>query len=324
MKYKILRIPAPDPGNIIGYEYEVEEQPFFLQEFWHFQETDPVRESHYSLQLPAGWEYKASWLNHEEVSATTAAGNISQWVVHDVKEIRREPDMPPRDGVAGFMIISLFPPGGVLNGFANWNEMGRWYANLIGSRVEASPEIKQQVNALTASETTTLEKMQTLATFVQRDVRYVGIELGIGGYQPHPAAEVFAHRYGDCKDKATLLRSMLREIGIDSYHVVIYTERGAVTPKTPAHNGFNHVITAIELPDGLTDPSLIATVQHPKLRQTPLLRSHQRPHPFWPTPRLSPGQLWPTRYSRRRRIDRTPAAALKHEQHPPHRPADSG
>ena len=70
---------------------------------------------------------------------------------------------------------------------------------------------------MTASETTTLEKMQTLAAFVQRDVRYVGIELGIGGYQPHPAAEVFAHRYGDCKDKATLLRSMLREIGVDSY-----------------------------------------------------------------------------------------------------------
>ncbi len=265
VKYKILRIPAPDPGNIIGYEYEVEEQPFFLQELWHFQETDPVRESHYSLQLPAGWEYKASWLNHDEVSVTAAGGNVSQWVVHDVKGIRREPDMPPRDGVAGFMIISLFPPGGVLNGFANWNEMGKWYINLVGSRVEASPEIKQQVAALTASKTTTLEKMQTLATFVQRDVRYVGIELGIGGYQPHPASEVFAHRYGDCKDKATLLRSMLREIGVDSYHVVIYTERGAVTPKTPAHSGFNHVITAIKLPDGLTDPSLIATVQHPKL-----------------------------------------------------------
>ena len=265
VKYKILRIPAPDPGNIIGYEYEVEEQPIFLQELWHFQQTDPVRESHYSLQLPAGWEYKASWLNHDEVSVTAAAGNISQWVVHDVKGIRREPDMPPPDGVAGFMIISLFPPGGVLNGFANWNEMGKWYINLVGSRVEASPEIKQQVAALTASKTTTLEKMQTLATFVQRDVRYVGIELGIGGYQPHPASEVFAHRYGDCKDKATLLRSMLREIGVDSYHVVIYTERGAVTPKTPAHSGFNHVITAIKLPDGLTDPSLIATVQHPKL-----------------------------------------------------------
>ncbi|MFZ0295152.1 MAG: DUF3857 domain-containing protein [Candidatus Sulfotelmatobacter sp.] len=263
--FKILRIPASDPGNIIGYEYEVEEQPFFLQELWHFQEADPVRESHYSLQIPAGWEYKASWLNHEEVSVTESGGNVSQWVLHDVKGIRREPKMPPQDGVAGFMIISLFPPGGVLNGFSNWNEMGKWYVNLVGSRVDASSEIKQQVAALTASKTTTLEKMQTLATFVQRDVRYVGIELGIGGYQPHPASEVFAHRYGDCKDKATLLRSMLREIGVDSFHVVIYSERGAVTPKTPAHNGFNHVIAAIRLPEGLSDPSLIATVQHPKL-----------------------------------------------------------
>jgi hypothetical protein len=68
VKYKVLHIPVPDPGNIVGYEFEVEEKPFFLQETWRFQELDPVRESHYSLQLPPGWEYKASWLNHSEVS----------------------------------------------------------------------------------------------------------------------------------------------------------------------------------------------------------------------------------------------------------------
>ena len=266
VKLKVLRIPASDPGNIVGYEYEVEEQPFFLQEMWHFQDLDPVRESHYSLQLPSGWEYKASWLNHAEVAPTQTGGNVSQWVLHDVSGIRREPEMPPRDGVAGSMIISFFPSGGaVLNGFANWDEMGKWYTNLIGGRVEASPEIKREVSALTAAEATSLQKMQALAQFVQRDIRYVAIELGIGGWQPHPAADVYSHRYGDCKDKATLLRSMLREIGIETYHVVIYTERGAVTPLTPAHHGFNHAILAIRLPDGLTDPSLIATVQHPKL-----------------------------------------------------------
>ena len=58
---------------------------------------------------------------------------------------------------------------------------------------------------------------------------------------------------------------MLREIGVESYHVVINAERGSVTREIPAHNGFNHVITAIKLPDGMNDPSLIATVQHPKL-----------------------------------------------------------
>jgi hypothetical protein len=266
VKYKVLHIPAPDPGNIVGYEYDVEEQPFFLQDMWHFQELDPVRESHYSLQLPAGWEYRASWLNHEDVAPTQAGGNLSQWSLHDLKGISREPEMPPRDGVAGAMIVSFFAPGGgVLNSFANWNDMGRWYTNLLGGRVEASPEIKQQVTLLTGSKAGTLQKMQALAAFVQRDIRYVAIELGIGDWQPHPAADVYAHRYGDCKDKATLLRSMLKELGIDTYHVLIYTERGAVTPQTPAHHGFNHAILAIKLPDGLADASLIATIQHPKL-----------------------------------------------------------
>jgi len=261
VKYKVLHIPAPDPGNIVGYEYEVEEQPLFLQDTWHFQEMDPVRESRYSLRLPPGWEYKASWMNRQEVKPTEAGANLSQWVVNDVKGIRREPEMPPRDGVAGAMIVSFFPPGGPgMKGFANWEAMGTWYANLVSDRLEASPAIKQEVAALTASKSTPLQKMQALAEFVQRDIRYVAIELGIGGWQPHPAPAVFSHRYGDCKDKATLLRSMLREIGIDSYHVVIYTERGAVTPQTPAHHGFNHAIIAVKLPEGVSDPSLIATI----------------------------------------------------------------
>src|SRR5260370_5494896 len=131
--------------------------------------------------------------------------------------------------------------------------------------MDASAEIKQKTAALAASAPSQLEKMRTLAQFVQHDVRYVAIELGIGGLQPHPASDVFTHRYGDCKDKATLMRSMLREIGVESYYVVINTERGSVTPETPAHNGFNHAITAIKVPAGISDASLLATMQHPKL-----------------------------------------------------------
>src|SRR2546423_441533 len=100
-KFKILHIPAPDPGNIVGYEYEVEEQPFFLQDIWLFQELDPVRESHYSLQLPSNWEFKVSWLNYPTVGPTEAAGNTWRWTVSDIKGVRREPDMPPMRGVVG-------------------------------------------------------------------------------------------------------------------------------------------------------------------------------------------------------------------------------
>jgi transglutaminase-like putative cysteine protease len=266
VKFRVLAIPAPDPGNIVGYEYEVEERPFFLQDMWYFQEADPVRETHYSLQLPSGWEFRDFWLNHPEVKASQAGNNLWQWTVSDVKEIRHEPAMPPYQGIAGQMIVTFFPPGGkAANGFAAWDDMGKWYFNLVGERVDASPEIKQQVGKLTASATTPLQKMQALAEFVQRDIRYVAIELGIGGLQPHAAAEVFSHRFGDCKDKATLMRSMLHEIGVQSYHVVINNRRGAVTRDMPAHDGFNHVITAIKLPEDLHDDSLVAVLQHPKL-----------------------------------------------------------
>src|SRR5208283_3003611 len=106
----------------------------------------------------------------------------------------------------------------------------------------------------TAAAPTLLAKIQALAAFVQDDIRYVAIELGIGGYQPHAAADVLRHRYGDCKDKATLLSAMLREIGVASYYVIINSERGSLTTAAPPNIEFNHAILAIALPDGV-DPA---------------------------------------------------------------------
>lgn len=285
VKDKLLRIPAADPGNIVGYEYEKEEQPFVLQEVWHFQEANPVREARYTLQLPSGWEYKVTWMNYPETKAVQS-GNQSQWVVSDVKGIKHENNMPPWRGVAGQMIVSFFPPGGSAQnrGFQDWKQMGIWYEGLTSGRRDASPELKQKVASLTSSMNTPLAKMKALGNFAQRDIRYVAIELGIGGWQPHPAAEVFNHHYGDCKDKATLMGAMLHEIGIDSYYVVINSERGSVTPETPAHmGGFDHAIIAIKLPEGVTDSSLVATMAHPKLGKILF---------FDPTDELTPfGQL---------------------------------
>ena len=266
VREKFLQIPAPDPGNFVGYEYDEEEQPLVLQGVWAFQQTVPVRETHYSLQLPSGWAYKASWVNHPEIKPTEVEGQL-RWTVNDVAAIRREEDMPPWTGVAGQMIVSYAPQGGAAGkSFSTWQEMGPWYWYLIQSRLDASDAVKQEVATLTASKTTSFQKMQALAQFVQHDIRYVAIELGIGGWQPHPAADVFAHRYGDCKDKATLMRSMLREIGIESYPVAINTDRGSVTQQTPAHlGGFDHQITAIRLPSDLQDPSLVSVWSEPKL-----------------------------------------------------------
>jgi len=266
MRTKLLQIPASDPGNIVGYEIEHEDRPYVLQDQWMFQDTIPVREARYTLQLAPGWEYKAVWLNHEEVKPTSVGNNQWQWVVSDMKAIQPENSMPSWKGVAGQMVVSLFPTGGGANkGFADWNEMGRWENGLAIGRREASPEMKQKVAMLTASSPTPLEKMHALAQFVQRDIRYVAIQLGIGGWQPHPAPEIFVHRYGDCKDKATLMSTMLKEIGVESYYFSVNTTRGAVTPATPAVRWFNHEILAVRLPGDVKDSSLVAVLEHPKL-----------------------------------------------------------
>lgn len=266
VKTKMLTIPASDPGNIVGYEMEQEVHPYVIQDIWSFQrENIPVRQAHYTLQLPSGWEYKAVWLNHPEVAPTTGSGQW-QWVVTDVKAIKPEDGMPPWGGVAGQMIVSLIPPGNSANkGFESWADMARWQDGLDRGRRMASPEIKQKVADLTKADATPLSKMRSLAQSVQKDVRYVAIQLGIGGWQPHPAADVFAHKYGDCKDKATLLSAMLQEIGVSSFYVSINTTRNAVTPRTPATRWFNHVILAVRLPDNVKDPSLRAVLDHPKL-----------------------------------------------------------
>lgn len=266
VKDKFLQIPAADLGNIVGFQYEKEEQPYVLQDIWPFQQTVPVREAHYTLQLPPGWEYKATFLNAPEVKPAQS-GNQWQWSVSDVKALKKEDEMPPWKGIVGQMVVSYYPAGGAVPGktFSDWRQMGNWYTELARGRTDPSPEIKQRVTVLTGGTTSQLEKMRAIARFVQKDIRYVAIELGIGGWQPHPAAEVFAHRYGDCKDKATLMKTMLEQIGIESYPVSINTERGSVTADTMPHLAFDHVISAIRLPEGLDDPSLYATYKHPKL-----------------------------------------------------------
>ena len=284
LRTKLIQIPAADPGNIVGYEVEQEVRPFVYQYMWMFQEEIPVRETRFTLQLPPGWEYKATWLNYKEVKEA-GGGNQWQWVVSDVKAIKPEDAMPPWRAVAGQLLITLLPPGtSDKKGFESWSEMGKWEDNLERGRRDPSPAIQQKVKELTAGKRTTSEKMRALADFVQRDIRYVAIELGIGGFQPHPAAEIFDHHYGDCKDKATLMSTMLKEIGVESYYLSINTTRGAVNPQTPPQMyWFNHEILGVRLMDEMKDAGFVAVYQHPKFGKILI---------FDPTDEMTPfGQL---------------------------------
>ncbi len=265
VRRKFMRIPASVPGSIIGYEIEQEMQPYAMTDEWDIQDTLPVREARYTVRVPPGWSYKIFWLNHGESAPTEVSPGQWRWQATDLKPVKIERRMPPWQGIAARMVLSLQPPGGAGGGFQSWQEVGTWFLGLTNGRRDPSPQLRQRVQELTASVPDPLGKMRALATFAQRDIRYVAIELGVGGVQPHRAGEVLAHGYGDCKDKVTLLSSMLKEIGVESHYVLINTERGSVASGTPPNMGFNHAILAIRLPAGVDTARLPAVIAHKTL-----------------------------------------------------------
>ncbi|MEO8019579.1 MAG: DUF3857 and transglutaminase domain-containing protein [Pseudomonadota bacterium] len=265
VRRKVMRIPASVPGSIIGYEIERELSPYEMTDEWEIQDNVPVRETRYTVRLPPSWSYKVFWINHGETAPTEVAPGQWRWIATDLKPIKLEQRMPPWQGIAARMVLSLQPPDGKGGGFQSWQEVGTWYLGLANGRRDASPVIHQKVQELTAAAADPLSKMRALAAFVQKDIRYVAIELGVGGVQPHAASEVLAHGYGDCKDKVTLLSSMLKDIGIESHYVLINTERGAVAAGTPPNMGFNHAIIAIQLPAGIDKAKLPASIAHQNL-----------------------------------------------------------
>jgi transglutaminase-like putative cysteine protease len=265
IKAKFLRFTDANPGNVVGYEYIQKQRPFIFEDDWEFQDKIPLRHGRLILQLPTGWEYTARWFNYAD-QQPQVSGNQYTWEVDDVPAVDVEPEMPSPFAVSGRVGLKYFPhdPAMRTRTTGSWNDLGLWYAGLTQSTRNPSPEIKQKVIELTAGIPDPVAKMRALTDFAQRKIRYAAIELGIGGYQPHLASDIFAHQYGDCKDKATLLITMLQEAGIEAYYVVVFDERGIVRPDYPSMH-FDHVIVAIKLPDGVDSASLYAVVNDPKL-----------------------------------------------------------
>jgi len=248
----ITKAAAPLPGSVIALEYEVRRHEWINELGWIFQDKIPVVQSTLNVQMPVGWEFRAAWTNGSSAEPAKTGANSWQWTLKDLPGIEedREPMMPPFLSLAGRMSLSYFSPEQKAGTAASWNEVGKWYANLTQGRYEANPQISAKVAELIAGKTDFASRAQSLTSFLQSEIRYVEISIGIGGDQPHPAGDVFRYRYGDCKDKVTLLKAMLHQAGIDSEYVLIDTRRGFVNPAVPS-SWSDHAIIAIALPDNV-------------------------------------------------------------------------
>ena len=240
---------ANDPGAVVAMEYDRKVRPYMSEDIWEYQSELPVHKAVYTLELAPLFEFRTTWFHHAELQPADLGGNRWQWTMTDVPavDVRHVTLHPAPVSLYERMSVHYFGPGMTTPFRGNWASIGEWYTRLSEGRMQASPEITAKAEALTAGKMDFYPKAAAIADFMQRDIRYFGVEIGIGGWQPHAAAEVFRYHYGDCKDKATLLLSMLGTVGIQGKLVMVHHERGAIDPLAPSDFG-DHMIAAIQVP----------------------------------------------------------------------------
>jgi len=258
-RMRVANPPGRDPGGIVAYEYEQSDPPYDHESTWFFQDDTPRVKQSFTLELPPNYTYVSVWAHHDDVKAVDLEHQHYRWEADSTPGINLErvPMAPDMEALMGRMTVHYAPAGDPLLG--TWQGVGAFYDNLARDRMAPNPDIAAKAAELTAGKTDFYDKTEAIAEFVQKQIRYFVIEKGIGGRQPHPAADIFHNRYGDCKDKSTLLSAMLSTVGIHSALVLVDTHRGFVDPSAPSVLG-NHAIAAVQIPDGYDSAKLRSVV----------------------------------------------------------------
>ncbi|KAA6455999.1 DUF3857 domain-containing protein [Acidobacteria bacterium AB60] len=260
-KTKVVHSPAVDVGATLICESEEQMRPYMQEMTWHVQEGIPVVFQALEVDLPPGRPHAESWHRHDPVKAVEVAPNHWRWEIHDTPalNLRDIPSAPAWPALAARMSVQWGQAA--IDGRDNqWRAIGQWVTDLEANRPDPSPEITARVSQLIAGAPDFYTRLQRITESIQNDIRYFIVERGIGGYQANHAADIFRNRYGDCKDKATLLISMLQVAGIKANYMAVDDERGVVDPESPSIYG-NHMIAAIELPADLNDARLHAVAK---------------------------------------------------------------
>lgn len=245
---KLFTLPAVEPGAILEYRYRIIIRDRTLWHSWTFQHEVPTLISRLTLVKPGEWplNYRTYHIDVQprDVKVPQGFKSTTVWEARDIPALRSEFAMPPQRDVVAH--LTLAPVG-----FTSWDDVARWYHRLSDPRMSPDEEIERQAREIVAGLPDDRARLRALFTWVRDNVRYLAVEIGLGGFQPHPAEDICASRYGDCKDMVTLLCSFGRVVDIPIRQALISTAQNGM-PDTalasPLH--FNHVIAYAPTVDG--------------------------------------------------------------------------
>ena len=233
-------------GDVVEVQYTVvdvghrNELADYFGDFELVADAWPTRRWDYTLVAPAS---RKLYFNQPRFAGigpeTEARGSDTRYrfVAKQVPRIDSEPAMPGFAEVAPYLHVSTY---------RTWDEVGRWYWNLVSEQMQDDGTLKQAAVQATNGARSTLDRVKAIHRLVVESTRYVGLEFGIHGYKPYKATQVFERRFGDCKDKATLLVTLLSSVGVDAELVLLRTRRGGRIDDTPASLAvFDHAIAYV-------------------------------------------------------------------------------
>jgi tetratricopeptide (TPR) repeat protein len=251
-RQKHITVPGLRPGEVLEYDMvTVIHTPLAAGQFWaeyEFDKSNISLDETVDVDVPAGRPLKLKCKPGFDPKITEENGRrIYHWSsthlereddsakAKDKKKKKRHPDDDRPD-------IQLTT-------FESWEQVGHWYAGLEKDRRAPTAEVRTKAQELTKGMNGDLERTEALYDFVAKNFRYVSLSLGVGRYQPHAASEVLHDQYGDCKDKHTLLASLLEAEGLHASSVLINSSR-KLDPDVPSPSQFDHVITLLPLSKG--------------------------------------------------------------------------
>jgi len=243
-KYRTVRFPVVPAGSVIGLEHEAKERPYFRAGLIPLAQDEPVERLRVAVRGGgAGWRWRIDG-SREGLTVEEIPGGV-------IVTATSLPALEPTDYAPGFTGPVLRYAWGEE---ADWGQVGRWYERLTAPVARDAEAVRRQAREVTTGIAGKRERVAALLGYVQKAVRYVAIEVGIGGYQPFPPGAVLERKWGDCKDKAFLLIDMLREAGIEAHPaLILLSEDERVDAEFPSPNEFNHAIVAIPA-EGIAAP----------------------------------------------------------------------
>ena len=237
----------------VEYEVEIRFNNTLFFPRWVPQEGEKyaVEKSKYTLVAPAGYKvrYKAFQYAGEPLVTTEKNKQVMTWEVANLPAIRIEYASPDWYDLTTMLFTGPtdFEIEGYKGNMSSWQEFGKFVYSLKKDRDELPEDIKQQVHELIAGAAGDKEKISRLYQFMQQHTRYVGIQLGIGGWQPFNASYVAKKGYGDCKALTNYMYSLLKEAGIRSNYTLVIGGPGRKVIDDFPSQQFNHVILSVPL-----------------------------------------------------------------------------